>query len=161
LTPAIQIRLTPNCSLDARGAGLFFASCCLASFGVATLMALHGWWPVLPFAGLEMLLLAWALRTSLRRGSILESIHIDERDVRVERVDGKLQVLTVFPRHWSQVKLLRAANPHHPSRLLIASHGRSLEVGCFLTEDERLGLARRLGELIGSVNQSPPLAGPA
>ena len=153
--------MTPNCSLDARGAWLFYASCCLASFGVATLMALRGWWPVLPFAGLEMLLLAWALRTSLRRGSILESIHIDERDVRVERVDGKLQVLTVFPRHGSQVKLLRAANPHHPSRLLIASHGRSLEVGCFLTEDERLGLARRLGELIGTVNHSPPLAGPA
>jgi uncharacterized membrane protein len=161
LTPTIQIRLAPNCSLNARGARLFFASCCLASFGVATLMALRGWWPVLPFAGLEMLLLAYALKTNMRRGSIIELIHIDSSDVRVERVDGTSQVLTVFPRHWSQVKLLRAANPHHPSRLLIASHGRSLEVGCFLTEDERLGLARRLRELIGTVNQSPPLAGPA
>jgi uncharacterized membrane protein len=164
LTPEIQIRLAPNCSLDARGASWFFASCCLASFGVAILMALHGWWPVLPFAGFEMLLLAYALRTTLRRGGILELICIDASDVRIERHDraeGHPQLLAVFPRHWSQVKLLRAANPHHPSRLLIASHGRSLEVGCFLTEDERLGLARRLRELIGTVNQSPPLAGPA
>jgi len=161
LTPAIHIRLQPNCSLSTRGAWLFLASCCLASFGVATLMALHGWWPVLPFAGLEMALLAWALWLSMRRGSVQELIHISESEVRIERLDGRSRVLAVFPRHWSQVKLLRAAKPHHPSRLLIASHGRSLEVGCFLTEDERLGLARRLGELIGTVNHSPPLAGPA
>lgn len=161
MTPSIQIRLQPNCSLSTRGAVYFFASCCLASFGVATLMALRGWWPVLPFAGLEMVLLAVALRLSMRAGSVLELIHIDEDEVRIDRIDARSHVNAVFPRHWSQVKLLRAANAHHPSRLLIASHGRSLEVGCFLTEDERLGLARRLRELIGTVNHSPPLAGPA
>jgi hypothetical protein len=32
-------------------------------------------------------------------------------------------------------------------------------VGCFLTEEERIGLAKRLGRSIGHVNQSPPLAG--
>ena len=161
MPPKIEIRLRPNCSLSTRGAWLFFASCCLASFGVAALMALHGWWPVLPFAGLEMALLAWALRLTMQRSNVLELIHIDDSNVRVERLDRQSHVQAVFPRHWSRVRLLRAANPHHPSRLLIASHGRSLDVGCFLTEDERLGLARRLGELIGTVNHSPPLAGPA
>ena len=161
MSPAIHIRLQPNCSLSPRGARLFFASCCLVSFAVATLMTLRGWWPVLPFAGLEMLLLAWALRLSMRRGGEAELIHINDDEVRVERLGLHASVLTVFPRHWAQVKLLRAANPHHPSRLLVTSHGRSIEVGCFLTEDERLGLARRLRELIGTVNHSPPLAGPA
>jgi uncharacterized membrane protein len=38
---------------------------------------------------------------------------------------------------------------HWPSRLLLGAHGRTVEVGAFLTEDERLGLRQRLSELLG------------
>ncbi len=61
---AETILLAPNCSLDARSALLFFGSVCAVSFGIAGALALAGMWPILPFAGLEMLLLAWALRAS-------------------------------------------------------------------------------------------------
>ena len=122
-------------------------------------MALHGWWPVLLFAGGEMLLLAWALRLSMRRSCQLELIEVNEHEVRVERCIGTMRQTVVFPRHWAQVKLRRAASPHHPSALLIQSQGRSFEVGCFLTEEERIGLAMRLRLSVGTVNQSPPLAG--
>jgi uncharacterized membrane protein len=121
-------------------------------------MALKGWWPVLPFAGLEMALLAWVLARSMRRRDHIELIEINERDVRIASRAHDKYLTAVFPRHWAQVKLRRAASPHHPSALLITSHGRSIEVGCFLTEEERLGLAKRLGQSIGAVNQSPPLA---
>jgi uncharacterized membrane protein len=47
----------------------------------------------------------------------------------------------------------------HPSRLLIMSHGRSFEVGSFLTEEGRRDLAGRLRRAVGTVNESPPLAG--
>jgi uncharacterized membrane protein len=46
----------------------------------------------------------------------------------------------------------------HPSRLTIESHGRQCELGNFLTEEERRGLALRLQRLIGRVNESPSLA---
>lgn len=159
MEPTLTIRLQPHVSLTTRGAWLFFGCCCLASFGVAGLMALRGWWPVLPFAGGEMLLLGWALRLSMRRASQMELIEINEHEVRIERCSGALRQTVVFPRHWAQVKLRRAASPHHPSALLIQSHGRSFEVGCFLTEEERTRLAKRLGLSIGTVNHSPPLAG--
>jgi uncharacterized membrane protein len=61
----------------------------------------------------------------------------------------------VFPRHWAQVKLRRPAAKQHPSRLTIESHGRECELGSFLTEEERRGLALRLQRLIGRVNESP------
>ena len=41
---------------------------------------------------------------------------------------------------------------------MIESHGRQCEVGDFLTEEERRGLAERLNRLIGRINESPRLA---
>jgi uncharacterized membrane protein YfcA len=57
---ASQFDLAPHCSLSTRGALLFFGSVCLATFGVAGVATFLGYWPVLPFAGAEMLLLGWA-----------------------------------------------------------------------------------------------------
>lgn len=42
----------------------FFASLWLVCFGIAALFTAQGFWPVLPFAGLEILVLGWALACS-------------------------------------------------------------------------------------------------
>jgi Integral membrane protein (DUF2244) len=54
-----------------------------------------------------------------------------------------------FSRHWAKVKLRRPRTNLYPSRLVIESHGRALEVGSFLNEDDRRSLAKRLRELVG------------
>ena len=123
-------------------------------------MATRGFWPVLPFAGLEMWLLGWALRSSMQRRHHRETITVTESDVSVELRDKETSVELVFPRHWAQVKLRRPESRLHPSRLTIESHGRQCELGNFLTEAERRGLALRLQSLIGRVNESPSLAQP-
>ena len=153
----LRIEISPNCSLTVRGATIFFASLCCVSFGIAELATLRGFWPVLPFAGLEMALLGWALHASLGRRHHRQTITVDEADVRVESWHRAGRVEVVFPRHWAQVKLRRPSSRMHPSRLTIESHGRHCEVGSFLTEEERRGLALRLQRLIGRVNESPPL----
>lgn len=153
-----QIEITPNCSLSVRGALLFFGSLCAVSFGIAGFMAWRGFWPVLPFAGAEMALLGWALKASLARRFHRETIIVTETDVRVELRDKKHYSKVVFPRHWAQVKLRRPASRFLPSRLTIESHGRQCELGGFLTETERQGLALRLTRLIGRINESPTLA---
>jgi uncharacterized membrane protein len=155
---AVRIVICPNCSLTLRGAVLFFLMLCLFCFTLAGLLALRGMWPILPFAGLEMLLLGWALHASLARRYRSEIITLTEADVSVESRDRTICLRTVFPRHWAQVKLRRPASPLHPSRLTIESHGRQCELGSFLTEEERCGLAFRLQRLIGRINESPPLA---
>ena len=58
---AVRIALAPHCSLSPSGAWSFFLGTCGVSFGIAGLLTLRGYWPVLAFAGLEMLLLGWAL----------------------------------------------------------------------------------------------------
>ncbi len=156
MTPK-RIQLCPHCSLSVRGALLFFASLCAVSFGMAGFLATRGFWPVLPFAGLEMALLGWALASSMARRHHTETITVTESDVSVELRDRKHSVQHVFPRHWAQVKLRRPASRLHPSRLTIESHGRQCELGSFLTEAERRGVALQLQRLIGRVNESPSL----
>jgi uncharacterized membrane protein len=153
-----RIEISPNCSLSVQGARVFFASLCFVSFAIAGFVALQGFWPVLPFAGLEMALLAWALKVSLARRHQRETITVSDAEVSVEQLKGHQHMQVVFPRHWAQVKLRRPSSRLHPSRLMIESHGRGCEVGSFLTEDERRGLAVRLERLIGRVNESPALA---
>jgi len=155
---ARHIDLIPHCSLSVRGAVMFFGSICFVTFGVAGVATLLGFWPVLPFAGAEMLLLGWALHSNMQRRFQRETIHISETEVVIEDTNGA-PLRIVFPRHWSRVKIRRPKSPLHRSQLVIESHGRRREVGKFLTEEERLQLADELRQLVGDMNRSPELPG--
>jgi uncharacterized membrane protein len=147
--------LAPHCSLSARGARWFFASVCVPTFGVAGAATMLGYWPVLPFAGAEIALLGWALKSNMARRFEHEHIEIDESEVRIEYAKPPRRV--VFPRHWAQVKIRRPKSLLHRGQLVIESHGRGHEVGKFLTEEERHQLAAELKLLIGGMSQSPAL----
>ena len=122
------------------------------------MLAIQGFWPILPFAGLEMLGLGWALKLSLARRFHRQTITVTDDQISIESRDRLDSSQVVFPRHWAQVKLRRPASRLHPSRLTIESHGRQCELGSFLTEAERRGLALRLQRLVGRINESPSLA---
>lgn len=154
----VTIQIAPHCSLQPRGAVMFFVSICIVSFAIAGFLAMRGMWPVLPFAGLEMLALAWALHLSMRRRQYSQIIRLTEELVRVETRIGPRSHQIEFTRHWARVKLRDAEFRLHPSRLLIESHGRACEIGGFLNEEERRALAVQLMRSIGRVNESPPLS---
>lgn len=149
--------LTPRCSLTPRTARIFIGLMAATTFGVAAFFALLGFWPVLPFAGLEIGLLVWAVRASMRKGQERETITITDDSVAVQHYSVDGERCTVFPRHWVKVKLHAPLAALHPSQLTLELHGRVCEVGRFLTEDERRGLAVRLKQLVGNVNESPAL----
>jgi uncharacterized membrane protein len=153
-----RFELVPHCSLTVQGAFVFFGTVFVPTCFIAGVSALQGFWPVLPFAGLEMALLAWALKATFDRRRETETITVSDEAVRVESVRRRLRSEVVFSRHWTQVTLRRPVSRLQPSRLTIESKGRELEVGRFLTEEERHGLAIRLQRLVGRMNESPSLA---
>lgn len=152
-----RIELLPNCSLTPGVARFFFATIAAVSLTIGAFFAASGFWPVLPFAGLELGLLGWALAISLRRRHHSQTIEVDDRDVRITTrgPNGEQEIL--FSRHWAKVTL-RGCEGWYPSRLLIESHGRSCEVGEFLTEEERRALSRRLKALVGATSEAPALS---
>ena len=120
------------------------------SLSVAIGFALVGYWPILPFAGLELLALGVALRWSLREGQRRELIRIDESHITVSKsARGQVNEYR-FVRPWTRVELEKARTATWPRRLLLTSKGRTIEVGEFLTEDERESLCLRLTEVIRS-----------
>ncbi|HKS56779.1 MAG TPA: DUF2244 domain-containing protein [Steroidobacteraceae bacterium] len=149
--------LTPRCALTPASARVFIAIVGGTCFAVAGVVAAQGFWPVLPFAGLEIGLLAWAVRASMREGSRRETIEIDEQRITIRRSDRRGEHFSVFPRHGSRVTLRTPQTALHPSRLVLESRGRVCEVGRFLTEDARQSLAARLQQLVGNVNEPPAL----
>ena len=156
--PSLRIVLSPNCSLTVRGALVFFASLGALTLGIAAAFTAFGLWPILLIALAEMSALGWALNESLRRRFQSEILTITESDVSIELHERRANRRVVFQRHWAQIKLTCSASRLHPSRLTIESHGRACELGGFLTDEERRGLALRLRRVVGRVNESPPLA---
>jgi uncharacterized membrane protein len=61
-----------------------------------------------------------------------------------------------FQRAWARILLLRDPSGWYPSRLLLRSHGRSIEIGPWLVEDERLELAEELTRLTGAATTIKP-----
>jgi uncharacterized membrane protein len=151
-----RIELLPNCSLSVPAALFFFGTVALASLTFAMYFAMQGLWPVLPWAGAELALLGWALWASMRRRHWTQTITVTERDVEITTRGREGERRIVFSRHWASVKL-RGPQGWHPSRLLVESHGRTCEVGGFLTEEERRALYLRLRDLVGPKAESPPL----
>jgi uncharacterized membrane protein len=155
--PFTRIELAPNCSLTPPAARLFFTSICVFSLAVASVCVFHGFWPVLPFWGLEMLVLGLALRSSMQRRLYTQTVLITDSVISLVTRSKHGEAKQQFARHWAKVRL---RSPHarlYPSRLMIESSGRAFEVGSFLTEEERCRLADRLCTLVGGMNESPPL----
>jgi uncharacterized membrane protein len=149
--------LQPRCSLTPASARVFVGVFSATTLGVGVTFAAQGFWPVLPFAGLEVVVLIWALSLSMRAGTVREFITVTDESITIEHREAKRDARTVFSRHWARVRLHAPLVALHPNRLVIESHGRGCEIGRFLTEDERHALALRLKLLVGNVNESPAL----
>lgn len=148
-----RFELAPNCAMSAKATAGFFASIAAVSLSIALGLAAMGFWPVLPFAGLELAGLATALWWTRRRAQDREFIEISGDSVLIERHRHRHQGLEVaesvtLARPWTQVRLEAGRSALEPTRLMVGAHGRWWRVGEFLPPDERAGLGRRLREVL-------------
>lgn len=137
--------IEPNRSMNRRAALWMVAGVALASFAVAGTLALrYGAWPILPFAGLEVALFAVVIGTVQSRGENQELLVLGESFLDVTRRHGGNVESFRFQRYFVRVNLRRALARNLPTRLEIGSHGKFVEIGSFLTDEERISLAENL-----------------
>jgi uncharacterized membrane protein len=144
-----RFTVRPNCALSWRATKylvLFFA-CCFGAVGV--FFASIGAWLVLPFAGLELVVLAGGFYFSALAGHAREVIEIQGPVLRVMRGRRRLDEVASFPANWTQVLLRRDPTGWYPSRLLLRCHGRRLEIAAMIVEAEREELAAALERSLG------------
>lgn len=140
---AFEFHSRPLCSLTRAQARLTLVGAACLCFGVAIGFAALGVWLVLPFAGMEIGLLAWALETLRRRECNYETLTIDGDAVVLEWRDGKRCGRREMNRQWVRV-VCDCTAPGRNCRLSVSSHGRATEVGQYLSDEARLQLAATL-----------------
>ena len=139
-----RIVIRPNRSLTRRQLQLAFAAIAAVCLGIASAFAAIGLWPVLPFAGLEVLVVGAGFYLSAVGGRETEIVSVERDTVAVEKGGLKSRERHELNRAWLQVRLLPSRLRWYPSRLVLRSHGNDVELGGFLNEDERRQLAGEL-----------------
>ena len=133
--------IRPNQSLSWRAVLWVYALVAVCLTGMSVAFAVKGYWPVLPFAGLELLVLGAAFYLCLSRSQWREVVSIDASVVRVEKGRRQAEQRWECPSAWARVQLEKSPIAWYPSRLMIAYQGRGVEIGRFLCEEERATLA--------------------
>ena len=127
-----------------REAKFFIAGVTFASLSIGIYFLWLGYPMVLPFSGLEALAVAVAFYLVLEAGESTEVVTFGDSVVTLEIGKRDIEITHTFERAWARVFLKPARNNWYPSRLLIGSHGKFIEIGRFLSEGERKGLAKML-----------------
>lgn len=141
--------LRPNRSMTWRQTQKFYALIAAVTLTVAGGFAVLGYWPVLPFAGLELLLLGVGFWLCAASGRTTEVISIGDTII-VEKGTHEPHCVWQAPRAWAQVTLQQPRIAWYPSRLVLRSSGREVPLGDFLAEEERRELADKLKRLVGT-----------
>jgi uncharacterized membrane protein len=132
--------LTPHRSLSPRGFALLMAIAGLVGFGFGAAFLVMGAWPIFGFCGAEWLLFYVCFRLNYRAARMRERVRLTPGLLTVERRDprGKTQSWSFQP-YWLRVEM--DDPPEHGSQLSLASHGKRLTIGSFLSPPERQDLA--------------------
>jgi uncharacterized membrane protein len=135
--------LQPNRPLSPRGLALVIGFVGLVSFVAGILFALRGAWPVTPFFGADVLLLALAMRASVRASRKHEHLILTSDALLIERISakGEIQREEINP-YWLRV------DHDDPERigaeLALVCRGKRWTIGSFLGAEERTALAEAL-----------------
>ena len=146
---AAGFMIGPNPSMNWQGQILVYAVIVVFSLTIAVSFYLIGLTLILPFSGLELLALGVALYITAWRSGQREVILLSEDRIIVERGRKGPAERVELSRYWARVILEGSHNHWYPCRLFIRSHGRQVEIGRFLNEQERSGLAE---ELVAALN---------
>ena len=142
--PKHPIRLAPNRSLEwpdmCRAWMIIAASTVAISAGAA----LAGYWMPLPFAGLEITVLGIAFWQIARYQQRFEEIRLTEDRLVITASDGRAAKQWDAHPAWVTVSLCPPSPRQSRQKLLICSRGHRVEIGSFLSGDEKTELAERL-----------------
>ena len=153
----LDVVLYPNRSLGTAGFAVLMVAIALVSGAIGAGFMMVGAWPVTGFLGLDVVLLYLAFRWSYRQARRAEFVRLDRDGLSVRRLepDGRSRSWHFEP-YWVRVCLEPASR--HDRRLVLRSHGRQVVIGTFLTQDERVELARALNAALQEHRADVPSA---
>jgi uncharacterized membrane protein len=149
---AFRLHAWPHRSLTQRGFVWFLGTTAsLIALPMLTVLGSPVVWALLPFMVATVAGIWLALRKNGRDRSIVEELVITPTRVSLTRHGprGRKQDWEANP-HWLRVTLHEEGGPV-PNYLTMKAKGREVELGAFLSEEERKALKRDLDEALASL----------
>ena len=150
-----RILLRPNQSTSWSLSLVFIGFIAITCLSIGIAFAFLGATLILPFAGLEVILVTVCVYLVLRKGYRQEVIIMTQDKLRIEIGIGKSEKVWEYFRMWSYLLVERPTHPWYPAHIVVTSKGERVPVGDFLTEDEKEELVIRLESIIDSFNKNP------
>ena len=139
-----RIRILPNRSLSGFGIWVAVGACLSALLPATLLCLLLGAWPMLPFLGMELLVIVGAFVSLARHQNDYEELVLDADQIEHHRVDGRRRESQCFQRYWARLVVEPATSRYRPERLWLRSHGQQVEIARTAGAATRARLAHTL-----------------
>lgn len=143
-TAAGHIVLSPNLSARWKTTKLFMFVVSSFALVIAISFASIGLWMILPFAGMEVLVLLIVMYRVSKKCYRKEVIRLNREAITVEQGQH-------FPRFrwhselfWTRLIVQTPEHPWHSNKLILRGRHDQIEIGAFLNEQEKLDLLRQL-----------------
>jgi uncharacterized membrane protein len=147
-----ELRAQPHRSLAPVGFVWFIGiTCALFALPLLAVLGSHALWGLLPFLGVTVWGMWYALHRNTHDGTLTEVLTISHDQLHLIRHEPRQadQSWEANP-YWTQVSLHPEKGPV-PSYLTMKGNNREVELGSFLTPEERKALH---GELIEAINKA-------
>ncbi len=146
----------PHRSLPIRGFAVVFLSIfILAIIPLFGLIGTSLLWGMLPFVLLTLGGLYWAFMHTYRTGDATEVLTINHDKTSLTHTPYKGETLTWESNsHWARAQIYPTGGPV-PFYLTLKGNGREVELGKFLSEDERKALIGALNDALKKANVAP------
>jgi uncharacterized membrane protein len=129
-----------NCSVSPRQFVYFYVSLAFVSVTIAVLLLINGAWLVLPFTGIDLLVVGGAFAVYARHAVDYERIRLYPNRLVIEQVSA--DTLSQFELNPRWVRVEPGVTPRDPVRLV--SRGQTVAVGLHLPQYRRAQFAREL-----------------
>ncbi len=142
--------LTPHRSLGPHGFFILMTLICGVCFVEGVFFLTIGAWPVAGFFALDVLLIYGAFKLNYRAGRQQETIEINGEELKITRITPKGQSKSwLFNRYWVRVEHVDDPEEEYENNpLILASHGRTLEIASFLSRDEKCAFSNALRDAL-------------
>ena len=146
--------LYPHRSLSPRGFLILMSVIGAISFTAGLVFWWMGAWPVFGFFGLDVLLVYLAFRANYRTARAFEWIELDRKSLKLTRCDPKGRKVSFgFNPYW--VRVLLSEDRNGQANLALTSHGKTIEFGRFLNDEERREFASILQDRLAIARAMP------
>lgn len=147
--------LHPHRSLEPRGFLILMVAVGSVSFVAGLAFLLMGAWPVMGFFGLDVLLIYIAFKLNYRAARAFELVELTPHALTLKRVSASGRTRSFeFNPYW--VRVLLTERPDGGNHLKLASHGRELEFGRLLNDDERRDFSVALKQALAAGRAGQP-----